>query len=97
MPQVIFTQGATEGLRRCLPFLAKENREAAHRAARRIEQHFAKLEHAPEIGRPLGHQPEHRELVIGFGSAGYIALYRYIPGEQVVYILAFRHQREAGI
>ena len=48
------------------------------------------------MGRPLDDQPELRELVIGFGEAGYVALYRYVPSEQAVFVLAFRHQKEAG-
>ena len=31
------------------------------------------------MGRPLDDQPELRELVIGFGEDGYVALYRYVP------------------
>ena len=34
------------------------------------------LEHNPEIGRPVA--AGKRELVIGRGSRGYVALYRYI-------------------
>ena len=37
-----------------------------------------------------------RELVIPFGETGYVALYRYDTEGDLVYILAFRHQREAG-
>ena len=48
------------------------------------------------MGRPLDDQPELRELVIGFGKAGYVALYRHVEGEQAVFVLAFRHQKEAG-
>ena len=55
-----------------------------------------RLETAPGIGRPLPEQPELRELVIGFGESGYVALYRYVPHADAVYVLAFRHQREAG-
>ena len=54
------------------------------------------LETAPTIGRPLREQPDLRELVIGFGDAGYVALYRYAENDQAVFVLAFRHQKEAG-
>jgi toxin ParE1/3/4 len=37
-----------------------------------------------------------RELVIGRGSRGYVALYRYVPEMDIVFILALRSQREAG-
>jgi hypothetical protein len=35
-------------------------------------------------------------LLISFGDSGYVALYRYQPQEDAVFILAFRHQKEAG-
>lgn len=53
------------------------------------------LESAPDIGRPLSNLPELRELAIPFGDSGYLALYRHEPAEDAVYVLAFRHQREA--
>ncbi len=40
--------------------------------------------------------PAIRELSIPFGASGYVALYHYEAPEEAVYILAFRHQREAG-
>lgn len=40
--------------------------------------------------------PEPRELVIIFGNFGYVALYRHEPAADAVYVLAFRHQKEAG-
>lgn len=52
------------------------------------------LEHNPLIGRPTLNNK--RELVIGRESGGYIALYRYIVELDTVFVLAIRHQREAG-
>jgi plasmid stabilization system protein ParE len=37
-----------------------------------------------------------RELVLSRGRCGYIAKYRWLPAEDVVLILAVRHQRQAG-
>lgn len=48
----------------------------------------------PLIGRPA--RTGKRELVIGKGSHGYVALYRYIAEVDVVFILAVRSQSEAG-
>ena len=48
------------------------------------------------MGRPFEMEPRLRELAIGFGDSGYVALYRYEPGGDAVYVLAFRHQRKAG-
>jgi plasmid stabilization system protein ParE len=49
---------------------------------------------SPLIGRPV--EAGKRELVIGRGSHGYVALYRYVPEVDTVFLLAVRHQREAG-
>ena len=81
---------------RCRRFLADRNPQAARRAGQAIERHFLLLETTPEIGRPLLEMPELRELLIGFGDSGYVALYRHDQATDVVYVLAFRHQKEAG-
>lgn len=52
------------------------------------------LETNPEIGRPAPR--DKRELVIGRGSRGYVALYRYVPELDTAFVLAIRSQREAG-
>ena len=52
------------------------------------------LERSPLIGHPA--EGGKRELVIGRGSRGYIALYRYVVEIDTVFILAVRSQREAG-
>jgi plasmid stabilization system protein ParE len=50
------------------------------------------LEQSPFIGRPL--RAGLRELVIGRGSRGYLALYRYVEEVDIVFILAIRAQKE---
>lgn len=37
-----------------------------------------------------------RELVIPHGKTGYVALYAFSPEDDLVRLLALRHQREAG-
>lgn len=96
MPQVIVTEGAAEGLLRCRRFLSAKAPEAAKRAGQAIERQFLLLEKTPDIGRPFPEMPELRELVIQFGDSGYVALYRHEPADDAVYVLAFRHQKEAG-
>jgi plasmid stabilization system protein ParE len=76
--------------------LREKNPQAAARASQAIAQQFILLEKEPGIGRPLDDLPELRELVIAFGDSGYIALYRQDINADSVYILAFRHQKEAG-
>ncbi|WP_081499108.1 type II toxin-antitoxin system RelE/ParE family toxin [Rhizobium sp. CF122] len=96
MPRVVLTEGAVVGLDRCRTFLTAKNPNAARKAAEAIAHHFLLLETAPEMGRPFGDDPELRELIIEFGAAGYAALYRYVPVKNEVFVLAFRHVREAG-
>ena len=96
MSQVIITEGAAKGLERCRCFLAGKAADAARRAGQAIERQLQLLETAPELGRPLSEMPGLRELMIPFGDSGYIALYRYEPDSDTVYVVAFRHQKEAG-
>lgn len=96
MPRVVITAGAARGLERCRRFLSDKNPEAARRAAQAISRQLRRLENAPEMGRPWPEQPELRELVLSFGDSGYVALYHYDSDADAVYVLAFRHQKEAG-
>jgi toxin ParE1/3/4 len=52
------------------------------------------LTHSPLIGRPV--RGGKRELVIGRGAHGYVALYRFVPSIDTVFVLTIRSQREAG-
>lgn len=85
-----------EGLERCRRFLAAKHPQAARRASQAIAQQFMLLETAPDVGRPFPEVAQWRELVIAFGNTGYVALYRHEPDDDAVYVLAFRHQKEAG-
>ncbi len=66
-------------------------------AASRIDEIIQALQiltHSPLIGRPA--RGGNRELVIGEASRGYLALYRFVPAINTVFILAIRSQRESG-
>ena len=52
------------------------------------------LEQNPLIGRPVANSK--RELVIGRRSHGYVALYRYVPEMDTVFVLTICSRREAG-
>ncbi len=67
-----------------------------HAAARigAIVQALDVLESNPLIGRPA--PGDKRELIIGQGSRGYVALYRYVAEIDTVFVLAIRSQREGG-
>lgn len=96
MPRLIITEGTALGLERCRRFLAEKGPQVANRAGQAIGRQFARLEENPRMGRPFPELPELRELIIEFGESGYVALYRFVPADEVVYVLAFRHQKEAG-
>lgn len=59
-----------------------------------ILQGISVVEHNPSMGRLA--RDETRELVIGRPSRGNVALYRYVPEIDTVFVLAIRSQREAG-
>ncbi len=60
----------------------------------RVREAVSILAEHPLVGRPV--EKGLRELVISRGRTGYLALYRFFEEEDVVLVLALRHQREAG-
>ena len=69
---------------------------ASFRAGTASAQAFGKLRGNPETERLWMELAESRKLIIGFGSASYVALYRHEPDHDAAHVLAFRHQKEAG-
>jgi plasmid stabilization system protein ParE len=96
VPRLIITEGAALGLERCRYFLADKSPQAAERAGRAIAARLRLLQTTPAMGRPFDDDAYLRDLPIPFGESGYIALYRFEPESDAVYVLAVRHQREAG-
>lgn len=93
---MIITESAGLGLERCRKFLTEKSTLVAGRAGQAIARQFALLETSPAMGRPFAELTGVRELLVEFGDSGYVALYRFVPADNVVYVLAFRHQKEAG-
>ncbi len=79
---------------RIFDHLAQFDVAAASARIEEILQAVRVLASSPHIGRPA--KGSTRELVIGRGAAGYVALYRYVPEIDTVFVLAVRSQREAG-
>jgi plasmid stabilization system protein ParE len=65
--------------------------QAAIDAIRATAQH--RLAITPFSFRKAAQNPAQRELIIPFGSTGYVALYEIVSPSKVV-VLAVRHQRE---
>lgn len=96
MSQVIVTQNAAKGLDICRLFLAEKNPLAATHAAQAIKKRFKLLAQNPQLGKTLNDESELYELVIAFGDSGYVTLYHYDQALDIVYLLAFKHQKQAG-
>ena len=95
MPRLIWTGGALESLRRAYLFLAEKDQESAAKAIDTIRKGVNLLNQFPHAGRPADDlELEHRELLIPFGPSGYAVFYE-VAGDDV-YILAVKHQKEAG-
>lgn len=92
--KVRFTPEAEEDLFRLYDFLLEKDLDAAGRALEAIREATRLLQFSPFSCRKVRRDnPFLRELVIPFGSAGYVALYE-IESERTVTVLAVRHQRE---
>ena len=92
--RVRFTLEAKSDLERLYGFLADQDLEAAERALDVIGRAWSILEEFPFSCRKAeDSNPFVREIVIPFGSAGYVALFE-IENQQTVTVLAVRHQRE---
>lgn len=94
MAQVIYSETALSNLERISEFLAAESEEAAATALDLIDDAIGMLARHPLVGRPA--EMHLRELLISKGRTGYVALYSYEPVQDVILVLAVRHQREAG-
>lgn len=93
MSRIEFAPEVREDFERILRHLAEHEVEDAASRVQDIIAAIDVLERNPLIGRPAG---DNRELVIGRGSRGYVALYRYVAAVDTVFVLAVRSQREAG-
>jgi plasmid stabilization system protein ParE len=94
--EVRFTEGARLDLLELHAFLAEHSITAAEVALETIARALTLLEEFPwscRTSRAIK-DPRFRELVIPFGKRGDVALFE-IEDDEVVTILAVRHQRES--
>ena len=94
MTRVRLAPAVIDDLARILEHLELHESEGAEDRTDQIISAFDVLADNPLIGRPVG--DDKRELLIGRGSHGYVALYRYISLIDTALILAVRAQREVG-
>lgn len=92
--QIRFTSAASEDIKRLYAFLLEQDLQAADHAIKAIYQAIDLLKTFPFTCRKAtANNPFLRELIISFGSKGYVALFE-IEEDKHVTILALRHQRE---
>ena len=94
MSRIELAPGVGDDFERIFDHLAQHDSGNAAQRIGEIIRAFDVLETNPLIGRPAPRNK--RELIIGRGSRGYVALYRYVPEIDTVFVLALRGQREAG-
>jgi len=92
MPHLRISPRAQFDLLRLYRFLANKSPATGSQAIDAIEAALIPLTHMPKIGRPV--TDGLRELIIDFGSSGYLALYDFDELADEVLVLAVRHQRE---
>ncbi|MBB3425078.1 MULTISPECIES: type II toxin-antitoxin system RelE/ParE family toxin [Rhizobium] len=91
---VRYSQGALEDLERLYDYLLLRDIELAEKAYHAIVKATEFLENFPfSCRKVLTDNAFLRELVIAFGSSGYVALFE-IEDSETITILAIRHQRE---
>jgi toxin ParE1/3/4 len=90
--RVRLATGVIEDLDRIVEHLHLHEMDGAEARAGEIISALDVLADNPLIGCPV--VDDKRELLIGRGTRGYLALYRYLPVIDTALILAVRGQRE---
>jgi len=95
--KVRFTEDAEADLVRLYEFILERDDgdwQVADRALEAIKSGVRSLELSPfSFRKSAANNPFLRELIIPFGTAGYVALFE-IDNSKTVTVLAVRHQRE---
>lgn len=93
MRGIVWLNSAINDVVRLREFIAKENPNAAKKAAESIQGAANRLMETPSIGKPVSDLPKYRDLFTRFGASGYVLRYRV--DEETIYIVHIRHYREA--
>ncbi len=98
--EVRFSNAAREDLEQLFDFALQREMESEtgdldipERALQAIKEGIGFLGSSPFACRKAGDSPFVRELIISFGSSGYVALFEIVDNKTVI-IGAIRHQRE---
>jgi plasmid stabilization system protein ParE len=91
---IILSPDAVLDVERVRDFLDNANPEAARRALSLIWTAIERLQEFPALGMPTN-DPDIRQIVIRFGSSGYIVRYALIAETGDILITRVWHGREA--
>lgn len=94
MARVEVSARALQDLERLFEFIAAGDPVRARLQLLSVKRAFELLADHPHLGRLV--EDGRQELILSRGRDGYAALYRWFSVEEVVMILAVKHQREAG-
>lgn len=94
MATVRLTARAFAHLEQIFEFIATNDPKLALATIQRIREGVLILERHPLIGRTV--EDGRRELVLSRGRSAHVALYRWIPAEDLILVLAVRDARQAG-
>src|SRR5262245_21116987 len=94
MRELVWLDSAADDVVRLRDFIAKENPEAAKRAAKAIKDTAQRLIDFPEVGKPVQDLLQYRELFIRFGAGGYVLRYRIYS--DIIYVVHIKHYRESS-
>ena len=91
---ILFSPDAVEDVERLRTFLDQKNPDAARRALAAIRTAIDRLREFPDLGIPT-EDSDIRQIVVRFGSSGYIVRYAALPGDENILITRIWHGREA--
>ena len=92
MTRTVLARQVQADFDRIFDFLFENAPEYAATRIEAIIEAIDILQSSPLIGRPAAFGQ--RELIISTGASGYLALYRYDPVQDTVFVLAVRSQHE---
>ncbi len=94
MATVRLTARAFAHLEQIFEFIAARDPKRAVTTIQRIREAVMILEHHPLIGRQV--EEGRRELVVSRGRSAHVVLYRWLPADETILVLAVRDARQAG-
>jgi plasmid stabilization system protein ParE len=93
MSRIIYTQPAIADIVRLAKFLSTKDTIVAKRAITTIRAEIEKAAILPDRYRPVPDLMHYREIIIDFGSSGYIVRFRY-EQDGDIFIVRIKHQLE---